>query len=162
MDGWIMESIGVNFEIPNEYGKFLEELLIPIPCNNYKWLVDNDEIHVIKDNDSINEFLFKDEERIIGGETLESIAKRETYYMVFLNLWGYNKIGSTKQVHTGKEFLESDCEIILGVYDCSEVIFLCKDKQIVDNMYTHALSKEYSSIEYISKQDLIEGKYNIG
>jgi hypothetical protein len=154
-----MKNMGVWFEIPNAYGNYLSDILEPIPFNCYQWAVDDDEIHMLKDNEFTNEFLFNDEDRIISGEKLYDSSKNNTYYMIFITLRAFRKDGIIKSVSNYKEFLESDCQIILAVFDCSEVMFWCKDSQLVSKMFNYALSKGYENVNYISEEDLIARKY---
>ncbi|PTR88695.1 DUF2691 family protein [Bacillus anthracis] len=134
-----MKNMGVTFEIPNEYGNYLSDILEPLPTN---------------------EFLF-DEDRILSGEKLYESSKNNTYYMIFVTLRGFFKEGIIKAVSKYNEFLESDCKIILAVYDCSYVVFWCKDSQLISNMYMQAISKGYENVKYISEEDLIAHKYYI-
>jgi len=156
-----MKNMGVRFEIPNEYGNYLSDILQPLPINCYQWLVDNDEIHLLNDNEFTNGFLFGDDDRILSGERLFESSKNNTYYMVFLTLRAFLKDGIIKEVSKYEEFLESDCQIILAVYDCSYVMFWCKDSQLVSDMYKYALSKSYKDVKYISEEDLMAHKYYI-
>ncbi|WP_336296761.1 DUF2691 family protein [Clostridium ganghwense] len=55
----------------------------------------------------------------------------------------------------------SDCEIALAVYDCSYIMFWCKNNQLVSSMYNYALSEEYEDIKYISEEELLQRKYYI-
>lgn len=155
-----MKNIGVIFEIPNEYGNYLYDILEPLPVDCYEWLIDNDEIYLLNDNEFTNEFLF-DEDRILSGEKLYERSKNNTYYMIFVTLRGFLKEGIIKAVSKYNEFLESDCKIILAVYDCSYVVFWCKDSQLISNMYMHAISKGYKNVKYISEKDLTTHKYYI-
>lgn len=155
-----MRSIGVKFEIPNEYGNYLYDILKPLPVECYQWLVDNDEVHLLKDNKFTNEFLFNDD-RIISGEKLYESSRNNSYYMIFLNLRAFLKDGDVKAVSKYKDFLESDCQIIIAVYDCSYVMFWCKDIKLAVKMYEYANSKGYENVKYISEKDLEEGKYYI-
>ncbi|MBU3088235.1 DUF2691 family protein [Clostridium gasigenes] len=152
-----MKNMGVTFTIPNEYGKYLSGILEPIPFGEYQWSIDNDEIHMLENN----EFLFKEEDKLIQGERLYNIAKINTYYLVFATLRAFFKDGTVQSVRTYKEFLDSDCQIALAVYDCSYVMFWCKSNQTVTNMYSYALSKGYEDVEYISENDLLKEKYYI-
>lgn len=156
-----MNNMGVSFEIPNEYGNYLSDILEPIPVKCYHWLINDDEIHLLKDSEFTNEFLFNDD-RIISGEKLYENSKNNIYYMIFVKLRAFLKDGTIKEVSEYKEFLESDCQIILAVYDCSYVMFWCKDIKLVSNMYKYALSKGYENVKYISEEDLIARKYYIG
>ncbi|MFU0825422.1 DUF2691 family protein [Clostridium sp.] len=143
-----MKNVGVRFEIPNEYGNYLSNILESLPVKCYQWLVDDDEIYLLKNNQFTNEFLFNDD-RIISGEKLYESSKNNTYYMIFVTLRAFSKDGTIKAVSKYKDFLESDCQIMLSVYDCSYVVFWCKDSQLVSNMYEYALSKGYEYVEYI-------------
>ncbi|SHJ97143.1 Protein of unknown function [Clostridium cavendishii DSM 21758] len=155
-----MINMGVSFKIPNEYGNHLSDILEPLPFNYYQWLINNDEIHIVHDNEFTNQFLF-DEDKIISGEKLYEKSKNNTYYMVFVTLRAFLKDGTIKSVSKYKEFTESDCQIILAVYDCSYVIFWCKNSQLVSKMYMYALSKGYEDIKYITEEELIKNKYYI-
>lgn len=155
-----MKNMGVSFKIPNEYGNYLSNILESLPFSDYQWLIDNDEIHLLHDGKFTNEFLFN-EDRILPGEKLYNTSKYNTYYMVFITLRAFSKDGIIKSVLTYKEFLESDCRIILAVDDCSNIMFWCKDSQLISQMHSYALSKGYECVKYISEEELIEGKYYI-
>lgn len=98
-----MKNIGVIFEIPNEYGNYLYDILEPLPVDCYEWLIDNDEIYLLNDNEFTNEFLF-DEDRILSGEKLYERSKNNTYYMIFVTLRGFFKEGIIKAVSKYNEF----------------------------------------------------------
>ena len=154
-----MKNAGITFEIPNDHGSYLADILKGMPFSDYKWLVDNDEIHMIKDNKITGEFLYNEE--IISGDKLFNIAANNTYYMIFVTLRAFLKESAVQRVSTYREFLESSCEIAFGVYDCSEVMFWSKDEQLVSKMYNYCVSKGYNEVEYISEEDLIKEKYHI-
>ncbi|SHI05946.1 DUF2691 family protein [Clostridium grantii] len=157
----MMRDMALSFKIPNEYGKYLNDLIEPIPFDKYWWSIDNDEIHLLDNDEFINEFLFKEEERIIQGEKLYNIAKTNTYYLIFVTLRAFSKEETVEAVRTYKQFLESDCQIALGVYDCSYVMFWCKSDQLISKMYSYAVSKGYEDVEYINEEDLLKEIYYI-
>ncbi len=154
-----MENAGISFQIPNKYGKYLADILESIPFSKYKWLVDNDEIHLLKNNEFTNQFLFKEEDKVIEGKELYRIAKDNDYYIVFVTLKGFLKDGIVKSVKTYKEFKDSDCQIILGIYDCSYVMIWCKEEQLVSKIYNYVTIKGYKDIKFICEDDLIKEKY---
>ncbi|WP_099192344.1 DUF2691 family protein [Tepidibacter mesophilus] len=156
-----MKNAGVSFQIPNEYGKYLSDILEPIPVGQYQWSIDNDEIHLLEKNEITNEFLFKDKDRIIQGEKLYNAAKNNTYYLVFATLVAFFKDENIKIVRTYEDFLNSNCQIALAIYDCSYVMFWCKKNQLLSKMYSYALSKGYKGVEYITEDDLLKEKYYI-
>lgn len=155
-----MKDVGVLFEIPNEYGNYLSEILEPLPVNLYDWVIANYEIHLVDNGEFSNKFLFN-EIGMISGEKLYETSKNNTYYMVFVTLKGFLKGGHIKDISNYEEFLESDCQIILGVYDCSQVMFWCKDSNLISNMYAYAQSKGYENVGYINEKEVNEGKYRI-
>ncbi|WP_238907051.1 MULTISPECIES: DUF2691 family protein [unclassified Clostridium] len=155
-----MKDVGVIFEIPNEYGKYLSEILEPLPVSLYDWVIDNDEIHLVDNDEFSNKFLFN-ENVMISGEKLYETSKTNTYYMVFVTLKGFFKDGHIKDISNYEEFLKSDCQIILGVYDCSQVMFWCKDSNLISNMYVYVQSKGYENVGYINEKEVNEGKYRI-
>lgn len=160
LEGKQMSNVGVKFEIPNEYGNYLYDILKPLQMKSYQWLVSDDEIHLLKNNEFTDESIFNDA-RIISGEELYGSSKNNTYYMIFVTLRAFLKDGEVKAVSKYKDFLESDCQIILAVYDCSYVMFWCKDTNLVFKIYEYATSKGYENIKYISEKDLAEGNYYI-
>lgn len=154
-----MKIIGLNFKIPNEYGNLLCDLLKPLPYNEYQWLINNDEIHLLNDNEFINQFLFN--ENLLTGVELYDLSKNNRYYMIFVTLMAFCNKESITPITNYKEFMDSDCQIFLTVNDCDDVIFLCKDNQLIFKMKNFAQSQNYEEIEYITEMELIEGAYRL-
>ena len=151
--------MGVSFTIPNEYGKYLSELLEPIPVNEYQWLITNDEIHIVENSKFTNEFLFREEDRIMAGERLHNAAQNNTYYLIFATLMAFSIDGIVKLIRTYKEFLESDCQIAISVYDCCYVMLWCKNTQLTLKLYNYAITKGWEDVEFISEYELINERY---
>lgn len=150
-----MPHHAINFQIPNEYGSYLVDILEPIPFGEYKWIIDTAEIHLLDNDDEFtNEFLFKEDQRELQGEKLYNIAKSNTYYMVFATLRAYHNDRKTAPVRTYQEFLKSDCLIGISVSDCSYVMIWCKNSELIKKIYDYAIAKGYENIEYISEEDL--------
>ncbi|MGM0885318.1 MAG: DUF2691 family protein, partial [Bacillota bacterium] len=73
---------GISFEIPNEYGKWLVNILKPINCNKYNWFIGSGEEYKYQDNDLIT--LFPNNVSILKGEELlELIHTVESQYIIF-------------------------------------------------------------------------------
>ncbi len=153
--------MGICFEIPNGYGHYLSDLLEPLAAQNFMWLLSRDEIHLLEDGEFTNEFLFKAEERIISGDILYSRAKDNTYYMVFATLKAFNEDGAVEDITNYQEFLQSDCQMALCVYDCSGVIFWCRDQQLLAKMYDYTLKMGYENVKYISETELLDNRFRI-
>ena len=155
-----MENIGVFFEVPNDSIDNISHLLEPIPFYEYQWLINNDEILVIKNNQITNEDLFK-EDKIIDGERLYNIVSINNYYTIFVNLYSFPKYADVKQINNYEEFLKSECNIVISIFDSSYVMVWCKDRKLVSNIYNYAITRGYIDVKWISDKDLIERKYYI-
>ena len=122
-----MSNVGVLFEIPNEYGNYLADLLEPIQFTLYQWEVYYDEIHLIEDNKFTDDSLFNEEAKIMDGQQLYDIAKKNTYYLIFATLIAYVGDENTKFIRYYQDFLDSNCEVVIGISDCSYVMYWTKD-----------------------------------
>jgi hypothetical protein len=156
-----MRKMGLYFEIPNKYGTYLSELLKPLPYVKFKWLIDDDEIYKIIDGEFSNEGLFQNSNNVLTGDELYEIATSCSQYLIFITLRAFLKNGSIVSVTNYQEFLESDCQTILGVYDCSYVMLCCKDNRLISMMFNSVLEKGFDNLQYITEDELIEGKYRI-
>lgn len=156
-----MKNNAISFKIKNQYGRYLYDVIEPLADTKYKWFVENDDVHLIEDNEFMGRFLFSEKDTIINIESLYSIAKNNTYYLVSLTLRAFSNDGIYKNFKTYKEFLDSDCKIAIGIYDCIFVMFWCKDEELLSKVYRHALTKNFQEVKYISGEDLIKEKYCI-
>lgn len=156
-----MKKMGVFFEVPDDLLDNISNLLELVPFYEYQWLINNDEILIRKNNQITNEDLFKEEDRIINGQDLYNIVSVNSYYTIFVNLYAFPKYADIKPIYNCYEFLKSDCNIVLSIFDSSYVMFWCKDNQVVSNIYNYAMTRGYTNVRYISDNDLLERKYYI-
>ncbi len=156
-----MKNKGISFEIPNKYGTYLSEILEPLPYAEFQWSIDDDEIYKIKDGEFLSEGLFKDMSNVLSGNELYEIASSCSQYLIFITLRAFNKYGNIVTVNNYQNFLESDCQIILGVYDCSYVMLWCKDSRLVSMLFHYFHEKVFDNLKYITEDELIEGKYRL-
>ncbi|MBQ6820275.1 MAG: DUF2691 family protein [Clostridium sp.] len=154
-----MKNIGVFFEVPNESLDNISNLLESIPFYEYRWLINNDEILIKKNNKITYEDLFKEEDRIIEGQKLYDIVNSNDYYTIFVNMYAFPKYASIKPIYNYEEFSKSDCNIVISIFDSSYVMFWCKDDKHVANIYNYAIIRGYVDVRYISDKDLLERKY---
>ena len=156
-----MKKMGVFFEVPNDSLDNISHFLEPIPFYEYQWLINNDEILIRNNNHITNEGLFKEEDRIIDGQRLYHIVNVNDYYTIFVNLYAFPNNTDINPIYNYKEFLKSDCHIVISIFDSSYVMFWCKDNQLVSNVYNYAITRGYDDVTYISDKDLLERKYYI-
>ncbi len=70
---------GIEFEIPNEYGRFLNDILCGIVDDSSKWLVNNEEVLL----DGTTHLFVKDE---YSEKEFKNLISVPNYYLIFLNL----------------------------------------------------------------------------
>lgn len=156
-----MKNIGLSFEIPNKYGTYLSEILEPLPYANFHWLIDDVEIYKILDGELLGGELFRDRDKALSGNELYKIAASCSQYLIFITLRAFHKTENMMPVMSFQEFMMSDCQILLGVYDCSEVMFWCKDSNLISRMCDYIQEKGYKNLQHITEDELIGGKYRI-
>jgi hypothetical protein len=156
-----MKNMGLSFEIPNKYGTYLFEIIKPLPYAEFQWLIDDDEIYKIINGEFLDEGLFHNTDNVITGNELYKIATSCSQYLIFVTLRAFNKNENIVPVKNYQEFLDSDCQIILGVYDCSYVMLWCKNNSLISMMFNYIQEKGFDNLQYITEDELIEGKYRI-
>lgn len=75
---------GISFEIPNEYGKFLEDILKPFKVGDHNWWIGGEESYIIQDGKL--EALFPRLIECMEDETLKNAIKNNDYYLLFQDL----------------------------------------------------------------------------
>lgn len=156
-----MKNMGLSFEIPNKYGTYLSEILKPLPYTEFQWLIDDDEIYKIINGEFLDEGLFHNTDNVITGNELYEIATSCTEYLIFLTLRAFNKNATIVPVRNYQEFLNSDCQIVLGINDSSFVMLWFKDNSLVSKMFNYVEEIGFDNLQYITEAELIEGKYRI-
>jgi len=143
---------GVSFEIPNEYGSFLGEILKPIDITTFNWYIGGEEAYFIE-NGTLGQPLFTGKIYGMDGVRLKGIIDKNEYYIIFANLKAYPKDKNVIDIRTYEEFLKSDCQLVLIVIDCSYVAIYCKDKEKIENLYHSAKLNEFENIQYITDEN---------
>lgn len=141
---------GVSFEIPNEYGSLLGDVLKPIDITVFAWQIGGGESYCVN-NEQLEE-LFSEDSNMINGAELKCLLEDHTYYMIFADLKAYPN-GEFSTIDTYEEFMESQCELVLLVVDCSYVTIYCKNKKDLESLYDHAISCGFENVEYITDEN---------
>lgn len=139
-------ELGLSFEIPNEYGSFLNSILEPVKCENYKWYIENDEIYLTLNDTLMEKWLF--EEEIISGEEFKNLIKKK-YYVIFAEIKAFPKEMDIERIGSHKEFLNSSCELMVLASDCSYFRVYCKDEVLLEELFINAENNGYKNIKYI-------------
>ncbi|OWA33008.1 hypothetical protein B9G55_23990 [Saccharibacillus sp. O16] len=139
---------GISFEIPNEYGRFLEDILIPFKVEEHDWWIGGEESYIIRDEKL--DALFPGLIECMEGETLRNIIKNNKYYLIFQDLKAFPKGSKPNEIKTYDEFLRSNCDLALLVVDSSYITIYCKNIKLVEELYANAQKQDYTNIEYIT------------
>lgn len=114
--------IGISFEIPNKYGKFLNNILDNIELEKYLWNIYDSEVlnkegkNIFYNNIYNNKHIMKD---------------NEDYYLIFANIQGCRKNSNRITIKSYQDFIKSNCEILIIIVDSIFVDFYAKDENIL-------------------------------
>jgi hypothetical protein len=139
---------GITFEIPNEYGKWLYNILRPIDCTKYNWFIGPGEGYISVENDLVPLFP-TDLDSVEGVALLEFIGTKEVQYIIHADLKAYSS-GTITNLNTYEDYLSSDCELVLLIVDCTYTTIYCKDSDNLHKLYANAEALNVSSLIYIT------------
>lgn len=136
---------GVSFKIPQMSGNILWQMLKCINVEKYSWYNVINQCEVWKNYDGGVSF---EKEYYDGKSFLQNIMAE--HYIIFLKLQAYLDNGKFSSIHTYKDFQDSDCRLLLLIYDCESVEIYLKDIDDVNSLYESALKNNYTEIGYIT------------
>lgn len=143
---------GISFEIPNEYGEWLVNILKPIDCKKYNWFIVSGEEYKLQDNDLIP--LFPDDVSILKGEELlEFIETAESQYIIFADLKAFPKGTNLLKIDKYEDFQASDCELILLIVDSIYTSIYCKDLKVLSELYANMGSLKVNKLACITDEN---------
>ncbi|MCM3630407.1 DUF2691 family protein [Paenibacillus glycanilyticus] len=152
---------GIQLEIPNEWGRHLGEVLEPINISNFDWYIGGEEAYQ-KTGEGEFEPLFQGEIYGMKGQELSEILKSSSeYYIIFANFKAYPQGESIQNVLTYEEFLNSQCQLVLLVFDSSYVALYCKDNNMIDDLYLNATRIGFKNVEYITNENDFRTKLSV-
>ncbi|MDM8311141.1 DUF2691 family protein [Clostridium cadaveris] len=156
-----MKNIGIYFDFSNLVDNPLLTILNPISCELYNWEIFSNDIHLIgNDGKLVNDLLFNNI-HFIDGETFYSTIKNSDYYLIFA---GFNAFPKDKTYeHVGKydKFLNSNCEIVIDIYDSVYTTILCKNAILLEEIYKNAIKNNFSKVRYLTDDDIRSNPYAI-
>ncbi|WP_269318269.1 DUF2691 family protein [Exiguobacterium sp. KJ 601] len=141
---------GLRFTIPNQYGQFLKAILSPIPLDQYRWKVIDEESYIVKDG-HLNRLLFSDSIVIDGRQFAELLTQHE-HYLIFVDIKAFQSHMSSEIV-TYEDFLHSTCEFALLVTDSQDVTIYCKDQEMLNSLYQNASWYGFEDVTYITRHN---------
>lgn len=142
---------GVSFEIPNEYGRFLGQILKPFKTEEYNWWIGGEESYTLVEGEL--EALFPELINDMDGETLKNIIENNEYYLIFQDIKAFPKTFKTSEIKTYDEFINSNCILALLVIDSSYVTVYCKDTEVLEGIYNNSKEQGYLNLNYITDEN---------
>lgn len=137
---------GIRFKVPNEWGTILNDILQGINCEDYIWVVDEDEVF-----EEEGDFLFKTDR--LSGKMFNEMISSSKYYVVFVNLKAFPNNKNVSKINDYNDFVKSNCEIALFVCDNVFVDIYVKNQQTMEFLYKNAMEHKFSEIELITNSN---------
>ena len=143
--------IGIRFKIPNDYNNFLYKILEKVDNYKYTWLIKEEEVLTKDFNDLFSEELYKNEE-------LKQLIINE-HYIVFVNIQLINGT-NVEEITNYKDFLSSNCILILFVTDSEFVDIYSKSEKYLKTIETNAKNNRFKDIKIIYEDDSIRNEFS--
>ncbi|WP_262383043.1 DUF2691 family protein [Bacillus infantis] len=113
---------GMTFEIPNEYGRFLFEILLALKVSSFEWMIAGEEGYFIE-NGELGRELFPENKMVMAGGDLMLYLSPYTCYLIFADLKAFPKGKAADDIRTYKDFLKSDCQNSNS--HCGQLLYRC-------------------------------------
>ncbi|WP_342561598.1 DUF2691 family protein [Paenibacillus sp. FSL R7-0345] len=143
---------GITCKIPNEFGRFLGELLQPFDTADYQWYNGGEEAY-FTNTGTLAETLFPEQVFGMDGVQLIDIVENNEYYVIFADLKAFPKGSKVVDVQTYEEYVKSDCQFVLIIVDCVHVAIYCKDQEKLTELYLNAQSHGYTNVQYTTDEN---------
>lgn len=139
---------GLSFRILNEQGKYLFEILENISITKYNWQCIDAEVY----NNRCENLFNKD---TISGKELDRIISKQNYYIVNIQLEAYEKIENRNAIKLYRDFIKSNCEIMLCIYDSEFCEIYFKNEELLNKEYKILKEKNFNPV-YITEKNIRE------
>lgn len=147
---------GVSFEIPQKATNTLWNIFQTVNIEQFYWYVVQAQTEVW-DKPVGNDFFTQ--EVYFGDEFSKRI--QEDHFIVFLKLQAYSHLEKFKNITTYKTFEQSDCQVLVLIYDCSFVEVYTKEQIVTETIYWNAVRMDYKNPAYITDQNDSRTKMDI-
>ena len=145
---------GIAFEIRNEYGKQLFDLLDGIADPAWHWFVGAEEAYFAGNGQLSEPFFFETDVTLDGKSFLAHISK-EDYILIFADLKAFPTAESVASLLTEREFMESPCILGINISDSAHVILYSRESWIIHEMIKRVESLGYGSTRFLSHDNLV-------
>ena len=138
---------GVSLKITRKTNRILNEILSNVDVSKYNWYSIEDQKEAWSfSEDGETEFL---EDICYQGVCFGELINKN-HYIIFLKLEAYQKETNCYNVHSYEEFQNSECKIIILIYDCDFIEIYAKEEDIIQNIYENLQQKKFGNVEFIT------------
>ena len=120
--------IGLDIKVKNVPSNYLNKILYDINLFNYDWEIIADDF-IYYENGELTEYFFGAD--VLNSEEFIKCISRDIYYMVFADIKAYPLGNERIEINTFKDFLRSNCVMVIPCSDISFIEFYCKKKEIL-------------------------------
>ncbi len=145
--------IGLDIRVKNGYSNYLSKIFKGLNLLNYIWEINADDFLYTQNDDKEEGFFGAD---ILNGEEFFRCISRDSYYMVFADIKAFPLglgHGGIK-INSFKDFLESNCEIVLLCTDSMYIEFYSKSRKLLDKVYNNCIGANFEKVEYRSVDEV--------
>ena len=147
---------GISFEITQKATYTLWDIFGTVDTEPFYWYVVQEQTETW--NKPFGEDFFNKE--IYPGDEF-SKAIQEKHFIVFLKLQAYSCVQNFQNISTYEDFKQSDCQILVLVYDCSFAEVYAKNKVVLQAVHQRATQMRYKNLTYITDQNDARTKMDI-
>lgn len=147
---------GLKFEISQETANPLLGILAGVNADSYFWFCVQNQEEVW--NTKKDSPFFKKADYI--GEEFSDLIKQDCY-IIFLKLQAYATKSKYYNICTYEEFLKSDAQLLLLIYDCEFVEIYCKNENTSKALYNNAISQGFCDVMFITDANDNRCKFDI-
>ncbi|MDT8716224.1 DUF2691 family protein [Clostridium sp. 19966] len=145
--------IGLDIEVSNEYSNYINKILSGVNLFSYDWEINTDDFLYYENGEIKQDFFGAD---VLDAEKFTRCISRDSYYMIFADIKAY-PIGSEHiEIKAFKDFLGSNCEMVILCTDSAFIEFYCKNRKILDKVYSNCINGCFEKVEYKSVADVSE------
>jgi Protein of unknown function (DUF2691) len=145
----MMTPLGLKFNIPNEWGMHLHQISKSILAIPSTWIRGKFEEIPCLDDEGEMQDLFDNQPENLDNFKLRELISSKNYYTIFSTLFGYfNTVENHPDIKNLKDFIDSDVDVVICIYDSVEVLVFAKDSTILKQIEENCRSANFENIEY--------------
>lgn len=147
---------GISFTTNHQTGDILRDLLSETDAHGFYWHIIPTQTEAM---DSTFESDFFKNEYYEGEELLK--CDFHNSYIIFLKLEAYTEKGCSKKIATYADFLMSDCQILILIYDCENVEVYAKSPHLLRSIEGYLQKCHCSHFNLITDENDTRTKMNV-